>query len=169
MSAETPTDTRERAGRTRDELDDLDREIVEVLRLDGRTSNREIARRLGIAEGTVRSRIKRLEDQGLMRIVAVTDIFAAGKNVYATVGLTVDKRRIYAVCSELEKIEEVTFVSVAFGLYDVVAVLLMESRTRMLDILSTQIATIPGVRRTETADGLEILKYTITVARIPRR
>jgi DNA-binding Lrp family transcriptional regulator len=169
MTSDSPATEERPPGRARDELDDLDREIVEVLRLDGRTSNREIARRLGIAEGTVRTRIKRLEDQGLMRIVAVTDIFAAGKNVYATVGLTVDKRRIYEVCAALEQIEEVTFVSVAFGLYDVVAVLLMESRTRMLEILSTQIATIPGVRRTETADGLEILKYTITVAKIPRR
>lgn len=166
-------DTRSMQGRTRrrhqEELDEVDREIIEVLRLDGRTSNREIGRRLGIAEGTVRARIRRMEEQGLMRIVAVTDIFSVGKTVYATVGLTVDKRRTYDVCAALEEIEEVTFISVAFGLYDVVAVLLMESRARMLEILSKQIATIPGVKRTETTDGLEMLKYTITVAKIPRR
>ena len=59
---------------TRRQLDDTDKSIVEYLSLDARTSNRKIATALGITEGTVRARIKRMEEEKLIRITAVTNI-----------------------------------------------------------------------------------------------
>ena len=49
-----------------DRLDDLDRQIVERLARDARVSNRAIAAELGVTEGTIRTRIKRLQAEGLI-------------------------------------------------------------------------------------------------------
>ena len=54
------------------QLDDLDRKIVELLARDARVSNRQIAVRLGVTEGTIRGRIKRLEKDKCIRLTAVT-------------------------------------------------------------------------------------------------
>ena len=55
-------------------LDEVDRQILERLSGDARTSNRQIATELGVTEGTVRARIKRMEEQKQIRITAVTNI-----------------------------------------------------------------------------------------------
>ena len=59
-------------------LDATDQSIINLLRKDGRMPYRAIARELDIAENTVRARVRRMEETGTMRVVAVTDIEAAG-------------------------------------------------------------------------------------------
>ena len=60
------------------DLDEIDQAIIGLLREDGRMAYRAIARQLDIAENTVRSRVRRMEESNTMRVVAVTDIEAAG-------------------------------------------------------------------------------------------
>lgn len=55
------------------ELNDLDRRILERLSVDARVSNREIARELGVTEGTIRMRLKRLTDENAIQVVAITN------------------------------------------------------------------------------------------------
>ena len=76
-------------------LDELDRKIIAVLQQDGRTSNRRIAAELGVTEGTIRGRIKRLEDRNCIRLTAVTNISGSGWPRVALIG-------IHAAHSELE-------------------------------------------------------------------
>ncbi|HBQ39888.1 MAG TPA: Lrp/AsnC family transcriptional regulator, partial [Halieaceae bacterium] len=59
---------------TRRRLDDIDRQIVVRLSEDARISNRQIATDLGVTEGTVRARVKRMEEERQIRITAVTNI-----------------------------------------------------------------------------------------------
>ena len=61
------------------DVDDLDHSIIKSLRIDGRRSNRRIGHELGVSEGTIRSRIKRLQEANLMRIVAWIDPDALGQ------------------------------------------------------------------------------------------
>ena len=59
-------------------LDELDHRIIELLTLDARVSNRQIAAQLGVTEGTIRGRVKRLEEENCIRLTAVTNgAFAA--------------------------------------------------------------------------------------------
>ena len=58
----------------RRELDSTDAAIVARLSQDARLSNREIAEELGVTEGTVRARVKRMEEEKQIRITAVTNI-----------------------------------------------------------------------------------------------
>lgn len=149
-------------------LDELDWKIVDILRIDGRMSNREIGRRLQVSEGTVRGRLKRMRQAGVVRITAVTDVRAIGKNVWGSIGIKVDRERLYEVAKALEEIEELSFVAVTLGLYDIIAFVVADSREQMLEILTDRIRSIPGVRRTETAEALEVLKHQFALARIPR-
>ena len=55
-------------------LDDLDRRILDRLAQDARISNRRVAEELGVTEGTVRARIKRMQDERQIRITALTNI-----------------------------------------------------------------------------------------------
>ena len=53
---------------SRPKIDDVDRRILEHLAQDGRRSNREIAHELGLGEGTVRGRIKRMQENNIIKI-----------------------------------------------------------------------------------------------------
>lgn len=57
---------------TMPQLDELDRKLIEVLSHDARVSNRKIAADLGVTEGTVRGRIKRLQQEKLIAFTAIT-------------------------------------------------------------------------------------------------
>ena len=70
-------------------IDETDREILRVLQVDGRTSNTEIARRLGVTETTVRKRLAALLEGDLVQIVAVPTPRLAGLTVSAIIGISV--------------------------------------------------------------------------------
>ena len=55
------------------EFDDTDRAILRALQEDGRRSFRAIARGVGVSEGTVRTRVRRIEEAGALRILAFVD------------------------------------------------------------------------------------------------
>jgi Lrp/AsnC family transcriptional regulator for asnA, asnC and gidA len=146
--------------------DAVDWQIIEALQLDGRMSNREIARRLGLSEGTVRARIKRLEQQKMIRITAVTSVLALGMAAAAYVGVVVERGKLYEVADALKQIPEVRFVAITLGQYDIVLNVLVETREELLQLLSDQIATIPGVRRTETTEALYAVKHNFMLNQI---
>ncbi len=68
-------------------MDTLDREIIQLLQENGRLNNAEIARAIGVSEGTVRRRLKRLRDDSVIKVVAVPDVEKMGKSVTAMIGL----------------------------------------------------------------------------------
>ena len=55
-------------------MDELDRKIIEILQLDGRASNARIAREVGVSEGTVRRRLRRLIQENVVKIIAVPNL-----------------------------------------------------------------------------------------------
>ena len=83
------------------ELDDTDNAIIALLRADGRMPYRAIARELGLTESTVRARVRRLEESDTMRVVAVTDIEAAGYGMLLAIGVQVESRSPEEVAREL--------------------------------------------------------------------
>lgn len=152
--------------RDKEQPDAVDWQIIEALQLDGRMSNRKIARRLGLSEGTVRARIKRLEQQKMIRITAVTSVLALGMAAAAYVGVVVERGRLYEVADALKQITEVRFVAITLGQYDIVIDVLVGTREELLQLLSEQIATIPGVRRTETTEALYAVKHNFLLNQI---
>ena len=120
------------------ELDATDTAIIGLLREDGRAPYRAIARELGITEATVRSRVRRLEDSNTMRVVAVTDIEAAGYGLLLAIGLQVDGRSPDAVARELAAIPEVFSVNVVVGAQDIEVLVAARDQQALYELMTSR-------------------------------
>jgi Lrp/AsnC family transcriptional regulator for asnA, asnC and gidA len=142
-----------------DQLDALDRAILAALQEDARTSNRALAARVGSSEATVRRRVERMLDEGLIRIVAVASPFALGHGVVAILGLQIDRSYQRTIEQALQAMPEVRFVGLTLGSYDIIVELWLPGGDALLDFLSDRIGPLPGVQRVEAWQVLRLSKY----------
>ena len=139
-------------------MDELDTRIIALLQEDGRASNAGIARRVGVSEGTVRRRLKRLVQEEYIRVVAQLDPGRMGYASEALVGVQVDPDKVDQVANDLAGLEEVSWVTVTTGAFDVFAWATLQSAEALGIFLRTKVGTILGVRRTETFVNLAVKK-----------
>jgi Lrp/AsnC family transcriptional regulator for asnA, asnC and gidA len=140
------------------ELDSTDQAIIELLREDGRMPSRAIARELDITEATVRARVRRLEESNTMRVVAVTDIEAAGYGMLLAIGVQVESRSPEDVAREMARLPEVFSVNVVVGTHDVEILVVAEDQAALDELINERLAAVPGVRRLTPALALDVLK-----------
>ena len=131
-------------------MDTLDHQIAYLLGLNGRISNREIARRIGVAEGTVRQRLSHLIVSGVLRVSAQFNIEAVPEAYIAVVGVKIDGRRLTECAHEVEKLPSVLTTMIVTGRYDLLAVVLALTRQTLVDFVTDQLSNIPGVKDSET-------------------
>jgi len=139
-------------------LDETDNAIIALLRADGRLPYRSIARELGLTENTVRTRVRRLEESGTMRLVAVTDIEAAGFAMLLAIGVQVENRSPEAVARDLADFPEVFSVNVVVGAQDIEILVVAEDQSAVNELVGRRLAGVPGVRRLTPALALDVLK-----------
>jgi DNA-binding Lrp family transcriptional regulator/predicted transcriptional regulator len=140
-------------------LDALDRQVIALLQRDGRVSNVEMARELGIAEGTVRKRLERLVDSGIIRVTAVVNPGVLSSAIPVFVGVEVDLQRVEQVAEALSAMPDVVSVAIVAGEYDLIFEAVLPSMDRLLPFLRDRVASIPGVKHTETFQVLELSKW----------
>jgi Lrp/AsnC family transcriptional regulator for asnA, asnC and gidA len=140
-------------------LDDTSKAIIEILQLDGRRSYAAIAKEVGLSEAAVRQRVSRLIETGVMQIVAVTDPLTIGFKRQAMIGLKVDGDT-QAVAAELCLLDEVDYVVITAGSFDIILEIVCEDDDQLLETLSHRIRSIPAVRSTETFIYLKLAKQT---------
>ncbi|CAN5268574.1 Lrp/AsnC family transcriptional regulator [soil metagenome] len=140
-------------------LDDVAKAIIEELQQDGRRSYAAIGKVVGLSEAAVRQRVQRLIDSGVMQVVAVTDPLELGFARQAMIGIR--------VCGELEPIadavaelDEVDYVVITAGSYDLLVEVVCESDDALLHVLSSKIRTLENVVSTETFMYLKLRKQT---------
>ncbi|MGI6147934.1 MAG: Lrp/AsnC family transcriptional regulator [Firmicutes bacterium] len=139
-------------------LDDTDREIIELLQQDGRMPFLTIANQLGLAEGTVRRRVARLLDEGILRIVGITDPFRIGLYTVAIVGLKVERGRIDPIANALAELPEVRSVALSTGNFDLVIQVAVKNNDELLTFLIKKLSEIPGILNTGTSLVLKVAK-----------
>jgi Lrp/AsnC family transcriptional regulator for asnA, asnC and gidA len=129
-------------------LDDVSRAIIEQLQEDGRRPYARIAEAVGLSEAAVRQRVQRLLDAGIMQIVGVTDPLQVGFARQAMVGIRTrgDTRK---AADALAAFDEVDYVVVTAGSFDVLVEVVCEDDDRLLDTIS-RIRDVDGVVSTET-------------------
>jgi DNA-binding Lrp family transcriptional regulator len=140
------------------EMDDVDRDILSAIALDGRRSNRDIARELEVSDSTVRLRIRRLEQAGLLRISAQTDPYLTGKvDAWAYVRLEIsgDQSKVVEL---LVKTPEVGVVAEVSDRYQLLILVIAKTRPALIDFVVNQLRTIPGVRSTQTCEIIHTQK-----------
>ena len=148
-------------------LDKVDRAIVEYLSRDARTSNRQIAEDLGVTEGTVRGRIKRMEEEKLIRITAVTNIDRFADAALAYIWIEVEKSgQTREVARQLADIQELGFVGVMLGRSDILAITMVRNTEHLAEFVHSRISGIEGVRSTQSTLGVNFVKHDYRMARI---
>lgn len=140
-------------------LDDVAKAIIEQLQQDGRRSYAAIGKQVGLSEAAVRQRVQRLIDSGVMQVVAVTDPLQLGFARQAMVGIEV-AGPLDPVAEALADMDEVDYVVITAGTYDILAEVVCESDERLLELISEKIRRIEGISRTETFMYLALRKQT---------
>ena len=131
-------------------MDTIDTQIAHMLGTNGKLSNREIGRRLGIAEGTVRQRLNRLLESGVLRITAQANIESFPETYLAIVGIKIDSRRLIESAQAIEQLPSVLTTMIVTGRYDIITVILAPSRQTLVDFVTEQLSKITGVKDSET-------------------
>ncbi|HUH38935.1 MAG TPA: Lrp/AsnC family transcriptional regulator [Spongiibacteraceae bacterium] len=148
-------------------LDDLDRQILSWLSRDARTSNRRIAAELGVTEGTVRARIKRMEDEGQMHITAITNIRQLPNPTLAYLWIEVEKTAVSRdVAEQLAAVPEIGFVGLMLGRSDILAITMVQSNAQLARFIQKTVSAIPGVHRSECSLGVNFVKHDYRMSRI---
>jgi Lrp/AsnC family transcriptional regulator for asnA, asnC and gidA len=140
-------------------IDDIGKRIIEELQQDGRKSYAALAKTVGLSEAAVRQRVQRLIDTGVMQVVAVTDPLQVGFARQAMVGVRVDGDLV-AVAERLADIDEVDYVVITAGSFDILLEVVCEDDDHLLRLLTQRIRTLPGVRSSETFVYLKLAKQT---------
>lgn len=141
-------------------MDELDREIIELLQTNGRASNARIARKVGVSEGTVRRRLRRLTQENIVKVIAVPNLDKIGYTTAALIGLQTAPGQLDKVADSISDMKEVHYLAITTGAFDLFAWVGMSSTAELGVFLRTKIGSIPGVVRTETFVNLDIRKRT---------
>lgn len=140
-------------------LDDISKAIIEQLQQDGRRPYAAIGKVVGLSEAAVRQRVQRLIESGVMQVVAVTDPLQLGFARQAMIGIRV-RGPVEQVADALSELDEVDYVVVTAGTYDLLVEAVCESDDALLNLISKSIRSIEGVETTETFMYLQLRKQT---------
>jgi Lrp/AsnC family transcriptional regulator for asnA, asnC and gidA len=139
-------------------LDETDLNIIDALRKEGRVAFAQIAEQLGVSPGMIRQRYTRLVDQGYVKIVAVTNPLRMGYKTMAMIGIRVDGSKLLAVAERISKLEEVIYLVVSSGRFDIFAEVVCRDHEDLLRFITEKLSTIDGVRESESFMHLKIVK-----------
>ncbi|MBC2650126.1 Lrp/AsnC family transcriptional regulator [Novosphingobium flavum] len=149
-------------------LDALDHQLIDLLARDARVSNRKIAAELGVTEGTVRGRIKRLQQDGLIAFTAITGFEMGTRTRLAFINIQADVDRVREVARIIAEIPGINAVLIAMGQFNITAMCLIDELDRLVELASDQILAIDGVHHVETSIAVKTVKYNARMAKITR-
>jgi Lrp/AsnC family transcriptional regulator for asnA, asnC and gidA len=139
------------------QADDYDYAIIAELQDDGRLPFSEIAKRVGLTEKTVRSRVSHLLDNSAIRIVALTSPASLGFTAMALVGIIHDPAvPASQIALAMAEIAETDYIVVTSGRYSLIVEIIAVDREAVRDVVERKIGIIPGVRQVEIFDGIHL-------------
>ena len=139
-------------------LDSIDQHIIEAMRKDGREAFAQIAEQLNVSPGMIRQRYNRLVELGYLKVVAVTNPLMMGMRTMALIGIRTDGRKMLQVAENVAKLNEVVYLVVVSGRYDIMAEVFCKDDEDMLKFLTEKLAKVDGIRETETFMHMKIMK-----------
>ncbi len=140
-------------------VDAISRQLIELLQLDGRTPYATLAQKVGLSEAAVRQRVLKMVEEGVMQIVAVTDPLKLGFAREGMLGINVTGD-VREVARELAEIDELSYVVITAGRYDIIAEFVAKDDDHLIELMSDRIRTIAGVGSTEMLGYLKLQKQT---------
>jgi Lrp/AsnC family transcriptional regulator, regulator for asnA, asnC and gidA len=139
-------------------IDELDKEIIEQLTMDARQSSKVLAKKLNVDSSTIRRRIHRLVEDGVIYVTILLTHEKTGVPVRAITGLNIEIRDLEACLKTLGAIPECKFVSVTTGRFNVMFTILCRSTEIALGTSQKIISRLHGVKNSETFVCKNIVK-----------
>lgn len=144
--------------------DEIDLQIIKILNEDGRASFARIAQALGVSPGMVRQRYNRLVKEGVVQVVAITNSMQMGLTTMAQIGVKVDVKHMREIAAQIADFEEVIYLVLLTGSYDLFVEVVCRDKEHLLDFLTNKLHSVEGVREAETFIYLRIAKEVYTLA-----
>lgn len=139
-------------------IDKLDQKLIMDLKKDGRRTYMDLAKMLGVTEGTVRNRLRRLVNQGIIKITAITELEKLGYSFMGIVGMQIHLADLRTVANQLAKSPNICYLVNVTGRYDIIAIILTRTSGEFADFMENVVSAIPGILRTETFVNLNVYK-----------
>lgn len=143
-------------------LDPLDLEIVRELQEDGRRAFREVARNLSVPEATVRTRVKRMQDHGLLQILAFSNPTRFGDAKLALLFVKVAPEEHEQVLEALGRWEQVSYLSTTMGAADICVQVLCRDLDSLWQ-LKQRIRALPGIEQVDMLQEVKVHKIRFTL------
>jgi Lrp/AsnC family transcriptional regulator for asnA, asnC and gidA len=138
------------------ELDDIDKALIRELQVDGRAAYSRLAPMVGMSEAAVRQRVNRLQDRGVIQIVAVTDPTTLGYAIMAMFGVKISTD-VTTVAEKLSQVESVEYTVITTGRFDVLAEVVCTDSAHLLAV-SDEVRSIDGVTDIEVMTYLRMVQ-----------
>lgn len=146
-------------------LDEIDQDIIKLLRIDGRMSFTEVGKRLDMPEATARYRVQRLLQSGIVQVIAWPNPEKLGTPHVMIISLIVENSQIDSIARALEQMVEVRFVAIITGHYDIIADVFFGEYVEV-NAFFEKMKRIPGIIRHDSYFILKLLKaeykYTLS-------
>ncbi len=141
-------------------VDELDLEILKLLRKDARLSYRKIAKKLNVATGTIQNRIQKMEESGVITDYHVgVDLNKLGYNIAAIIGICIDRKAASEIEQKLIKHKNVFAVYSVTGEYDLFIATRFKTMTELNDFIRNELSN-DSILKTNTFIILNISKET---------
>ncbi|MEM7348376.1 MAG: Lrp/AsnC family transcriptional regulator [Chloroflexota bacterium] len=139
-------------------IDKLDYLILSHLQTDGRRSFTEIAKSLGVTEGTVRKRAARLIEEDVIRVIGLVDPHKVGFEAPAIIQVSVMPPHLKEAARAIQAFPEVSYLLMVSGDYDLMVEVRCRDREHLASFITDKLQTVPGVQRTISAMVLHTYK-----------
>jgi len=151
----SPSDTDNARGK---KLDRVDCQLIRLLQKDGRMPNNAIAQELGISEFTVRRRLKKILDNGIIKIVAVANPMDLGFEIAGNLKIRIDLKKADEVLDKLKKLDALIWVALTTGGTDIDVDFVVRSLKEFQELVFKKISKIDGVLSTEASLMVDLVK-----------
>ena len=139
-------------------VDELDIKIISLLQKNARLSYREIARELNVAVGTVYNRIKRLEEEGVIKGYApILDYERLGFGLTALIGIKAQGRKITEIERKISEKKRAMMVYDITGEFDIFVIAKFKDRADMNSFVKW-LLSLDGVEKTNTSVAMQVVK-----------
>lgn len=139
-------------------INPLDQQLVQLLQKDARQSSEALAKQLGVSPTTIRRRIRKLIQSGVMRMVALVDPEKAGFPLISVIGFDIAHENLELALQVLASRPEVMWVSTTTGRFDIIAVARFRSTGELSNFVQRELASIEGLNSSETFICLQLKK-----------
>lgn len=139
-------------------IDVIDVKILEELKKDSRISFNEISQKIGKTEATVRRRVKKLVDEGVIKKFTIKYSIDSKPKTRATVKVEPDFKEIKRIVAELKKIEEISNIWRLSGDCGLFMMIEINSIEQFNPLIEDKISQIEGIRIVETCFITDVIK-----------